>query len=87
MAEDNLMAKPLREKCVNKNVKSMTGNIQDLSETWDTLDTCNKRPKKYMLEVLTKIEFRQYKMTDSAAIRDLYSLLRAAIEDAHTVGT
>jgi hypothetical protein len=48
-----------------------------------TLDTCFERPEKYMEEVLRPmVEFRRYKVADSAAVREFYSLLRAAIKGA-----
>jgi hypothetical protein len=51
------------------------------------LDTFYKRLEKYMSEALQLIiESRQYKMSDSTAIRDFYSLLRAAIKNARAVG-
>jgi hypothetical protein len=42
MAEDDLVAKYLRKKCISKNVNSMTGNIEDLSKIWNTLETCSE---------------------------------------------
>jgi hypothetical protein len=48
---------------------------------WETLDTCYERPEKYMEEALRPIvDFRRYKIADSAAVREFYSLLRAAIK-------
>ncbi len=32
------------------------------------------------------IDFRRYKITDSAAVREFYSLLRAAIKGARRIG-
>jgi hypothetical protein len=65
----------------------MVSHLDDLREIWETLDTCYERPEKYMEEVLRPIvEFRRYKITDSAAVREFYSLLRAAIKGAKRIG-
>ncbi len=62
-------------------------HLDDLQEIWDTLDTCFERPEKYMEEVLRPImEFKKYKATDSSAVREFYSLLRAAIRGAKGIG-
>jgi hypothetical protein len=65
----------------------MVSYLDDLQEIWDTLDTCFERPEKYMEEVLRPIvEFRKYKVADSCAVREFYSLLRAAIKRAKGIG-
>ncbi len=65
----------------------MVSHRVDLREIWDTLDTCFERPKKYMEEALRPIvEFRKYKAADSSAVRELYSILRAAIKGARSIG-
>jgi hypothetical protein len=65
----------------------MVSHLDDLQEIWETLDTCYERPEKYMEEVLWPIvKFRRYKITNSAAIREFYSLLRAAIKGAKGIG-
>jgi hypothetical protein len=52
-----------------------------------TLDTCYERPEKYMAEAFKPIiEFKRYRMANNAAIRKFYSLLRATIKNARTVG-
>jgi hypothetical protein len=61
MADDNLVAKSLRQKC-DKDVKRMIGNIENLDEICDTLDMCYERPEKYRTALKPKIEYRQYKM-------------------------
>jgi hypothetical protein len=54
---------------------------------WETLDTCYERPDKYMEEALRPIvDFRRYKIADSAAVREFYLLLRAAIKGARRIG-
>jgi hypothetical protein len=48
-------------------VRKIIGNVEDLGEIWDTLDTCCERPEKYKTEALKPIvEFRRYKMADSS---------------------
>jgi hypothetical protein len=65
----------------------MVSHLDDLREMWETLDTCYERPEKYMEEALRPIvDFRKYKITDSAAVREFYSLLRAAIKGAKGIG-
>ncbi len=62
----------------------MVSHLDDLREMWETLDTCYERPEKYMEEALRLIvEFRRYKI---AAVREFYSLLRAAIKGAKGIG-
>jgi hypothetical protein len=76
-------AKTLREKCVKGEAYKMVGYLEYLREIWDTLETCYKRPKKYIEEALKPIlEFRKYRMFDTGAIREFYSILRAAIKGA-----
>jgi hypothetical protein len=80
---NDLAAKALRDKCIQGDALRMVSHLDDLQEIWETLDTCYERPEKYMEEVLRPIvEFRRYKITDSAAVREFYSLLRAAIKGA-----
>ncbi len=65
----------------------MVSHLDDLQEIWETLDTCYERPEKYMEEALRPIvDFRRYKITDNAAVREFYSLLRAAIKGAKGIG-
>jgi hypothetical protein len=45
---------------------------------WETLDTCYERPEKYMEEALRPIV--------DFAVREFYSLLRAAIKGARGIG-
>jgi hypothetical protein len=40
---DDLMAKTLREKCVNGDIRKIIGNVEELAKIWDTLDTCYER--------------------------------------------
>jgi hypothetical protein len=65
----------------------MVNHLDDLQEIWDTLDTCYERPEKYMEEALRPVlEFRKYRVVDSGAIREFYSVLRAAIKGAKGIG-
>ncbi len=84
---DDLAAKALRDKCLKGDALQMVSHLDDLREIWETLDTCYERPEKYMEEALRPIvDFRRYKVTDSAAVRELYSLLRAAVKGAKGIG-
>jgi hypothetical protein len=65
----------------------MVNDIDDLREVWDTLNTCYDRPDKYISEALEPVvRFRTYKPFDSGAIREFYSLLRAAMMGARKAG-
>jgi hypothetical protein len=87
VVNDDLAAKTLSEKCVKGNALRMVSHLDDLQEIWDTLDTCYDRPEKYMEEALRPImEFRKYKAVDSGAVREFYSILRAAIKGAKGIG-
>ncbi len=78
---NDLAARTLRDKCLQGDALQMVSHLDDLREMWETLDTCYERPDKYMEEVLRPIvDFPRYKITDSAAVREFYSLLRAAIK-------
>jgi hypothetical protein len=80
---DDLAARALRDKCVKGDALRMVSHLDDLQEIWETLDTCYKRPEKYMEEALRPVvDFRRYKITDNAAVREFYLLLRAAIKGA-----
>jgi hypothetical protein len=84
---NDLAAKALRDKRIKGDALWMVSHLDDLQEMWETLNTCYERPEKYMEEVLRPIvEFRRFKVTDSAAVREFYSLLRAAIKGAKGIG-
>jgi hypothetical protein len=84
---NDLAAKALRDKCIQGDALRMVSYLDDLQEIWEILDTCYERPEKYMEEVLRPIvEYRRYKITDSAANREFYSLLRAAIKGTKGIG-
>jgi hypothetical protein len=84
---NELAARALRDKCLQGDTLRMVSHLDDLREMWETLDTCYERPEKYMEEALRPIvDFRRYKITDSAAVREFYSLLRAAIKGAKGIG-
>jgi hypothetical protein len=83
----DLAAKTLREKCVKGDALKMVSHLDDLGEMWDNFDTCYERPEKYMEEALRPIlEFRKYKVFESGAVRKFYSILRAAIKGARSIG-
>jgi hypothetical protein len=84
---NDLAARALRDKCLKGDALQMVSHLDDLQEMWETLDTCYERPEKYMEEALRPIvDFRRYKIADSAAVREFYSLLRAAIKGAKGIG-
>ncbi len=84
---DDLAARALRDKCLKGDALQMVSHLDDLREMWETLDTCYERPEKYMEEALRPIvDFWRYKIADSAAVREFYSLLRAAIKGAKGIG-
>jgi hypothetical protein len=73
---NDLAARTLRDKCLQGDALQMVSHLDDLREMWETLDTCYERPDKYMEEALRPIvDFRRYKITDSAPVREFYSLL------------
>jgi hypothetical protein len=84
---DDLAARTLRDKCLQGDARQMVSHLDDLYEMWETLDTCYERPDKYAEEALKPIaDFRRYKIIDSAAVREFYSLVRAAIKGARKIG-
>ncbi len=84
---NDLAARALRDKCLKGDALQIINHLDDLQEMWETLDTCYERPEKYMEEALRPIvDFRRYKIADSAAVREFYSLLRAAIKGAKGIG-
>jgi hypothetical protein len=84
---NDLAARTFRDKCLQGDALQMVSHLDDLREMWETLDTCYERPDKYMEEALRPIvDFRRYKIADSAAVREFYSLLRAAIKGARRIG-
>ncbi len=84
---NDLAARALRDKCLKGDALQMVSHLDDLREMWETLDTCYERPEKYMEKALRPIvDFRRYKVTDSAAVREFYSLLRAAVKGAKGIG-
>jgi hypothetical protein len=84
---NDLAARAIRDKCLKGDALQMVSHFDDLQEMWETLDTCYERPEKYMEEALRPIvDFRRYKIADNAAVREFYSLLRAAIKGAKGIG-
>jgi hypothetical protein len=84
---DDLAARTLRDKCLQGDALQMVSHLDDLHEMWETLNTCYERPDKYAEEALKPVvDFRRYKVIDSAAVREFYSLVRAAIKGARKIG-
>ncbi len=84
---DELVCRSLKEKSLASHFRLLVNDIDDLREAWDTLNTCFDRPDKYISEALDPvIKFRSYKAFDSGAIREFYSLLRAAMMGARKAG-
>ncbi len=84
---DDLAARTLRDKCLQGDALQMVNHLDNLREMWEMLDTCYERPDKYAEEALKPIvDFRRYKVVDSAAVREFYSLVRAAIKGARRIG-
>ncbi len=84
---NDLAARALRDKCLKGDALQMVSHLNDLREMWETLNTCYERPEKYMEDALRPIvDFWRYKIADSAAAREFYSLLRAAIKGAKGIG-
>jgi hypothetical protein len=84
---DDLAARTLRDKCLQGDALQMVSHLNDLCGMWETLDTCYERPDKYAEDALKPIvDFRSYKVVDSAAVREFYSLVRAAIKGARKIG-
>jgi hypothetical protein len=84
---DELVCRCLKEKSLASNVRVMVNDIDDLREVWDTLNTCYDRPDRYISEALEPVvTFRVYKPFDSGAVREFYSLLRAAMMGARKAG-
>jgi hypothetical protein len=84
---DAAMEATLKERSLASHVHLLVNDIDDLREAWYTLDTCFDRPEKYISEALDPvIRFRSYKAFDSGAIREFYSILRAAMMGARKAG-
>ncbi len=84
---DELVCRSLKERSLASNVRVLVNNIDDLREAWSTMDTCFDRPEKYISEALDPVvKFRSYKAFDSGAIREFYSILRAAMMGARKAG-
>jgi hypothetical protein len=84
---DELVCRILKEKSLAGDARMMVRDIDDLREVWETLNKCYDRPGKYISEALEPIiKFRTYKPFDSKAVREFYSLLRAAMMGARKAG-
>jgi hypothetical protein len=84
---DELVCRSLKEKSLASHVWLLVNDIDDLREAWNTLDTCFDRLEKYISEALDPVvKFRSYKAFDNGAIREFYSILRAAMMGARKAG-
>ncbi len=84
---DELVCRSLKERSLASSVKVLVNDIDDLREAWNTLNMCFDRPEKYIAEALEPVvKFRSYKMFDNGAIKEFYSLLRAAMMGARKAG-
>ncbi len=84
---DELVCRSLKEWSLASNVRLLVNDIDDLREAWNPLDTCFDRPEKYISEALDPVvKFRSYKAFDNGAIREFYSILRAAMMGARKAG-
>jgi hypothetical protein len=76
---NDLAARALRDKCLRGDALQMVSHLDYLQEIWETLTTCYERPEKYMEEALRPIvDFRRYKIADSAAVREFYSQMHTS---------
>jgi hypothetical protein len=84
---DELLCCSLKERSLASHVRLLVNDIDDLREAWNTLDTCFDRPEKYISEALDPVvKFRNYKVFNNGAIREFYSILRAAMMGARKAG-
>jgi hypothetical protein len=84
---DELVCRSLKERSLVSHVRLLVNDIDDLREAWNMMDTCFDRPEKYISEALDPIvKFRSYKAFDNGAIREFYSILRAAMLGARKAG-
>jgi hypothetical protein len=87
LVRNELVCRSLKERSLASHVRLLVNDINDLREVWNTLDTCYDRPDKYISEALDPVvRFGSYKAFDSGAIREFYSLLRAAMMGAKKAG-
>jgi hypothetical protein len=87
LVRDELVCRSLKERSLASSVRMLVNDIDDLREAWNTLDTCFDRPDKYISEALDPVvKFRSYKALDNSAVREFYSLLRAAMRGARKAG-
>ncbi len=84
---DELVCRSLKKRSLASHVRLLVNDIDDLREAWNTLDTCFDRLEKYISETLDPVvRFRSYKAFNSGAIREFYSILRAAMMGARKAG-
>ncbi len=54
--ETELVYCTLQEKCLSTTVKALVGDMEELDEVWETLNTCFNRPEKYITKTLEPID-------------------------------
>jgi hypothetical protein len=75
--QDELVCGNRKKKCLGSNVRALVGEVKELDELWDTLDTCYDWLKKYIAKAVESvIRFSKYKVFEHTAIREFYFLLR-----------
>ncbi len=47
LRKGNLVAKALKEKCINADIKVLVASIVSLGEIWEKCYVCYERPEKY----------------------------------------
>jgi hypothetical protein len=52
MLGENLVAKNLRQKCMNKDLRKMIENIESLNIIQETMEVCYEKLEKYTAEAL-----------------------------------
>ncbi len=82
MAGESMVAKSLKEKCINAEVKLVFKNIEDLQEICSTLDIFYEHLKNIAWVLLPIVNFRRYRVSDNVSIKEFHSLLRATMKGA-----
>jgi hypothetical protein len=64
-----LVCRTLKEKCLGPNMKALVGNVEELNQVWNMLDTRYDQPLKYIAEALEPvIKFGKCKVFEPTAI-------------------
>jgi hypothetical protein len=77
---NELVCHTLKGKYLTTAIKAMVADMEEPGEAWETLDTCYNHPENYLtVELEPIVKILRYKVYEHAAIREFYSLLRAAM--------